>query len=314
MPDDRPADPEMLRTDGRPTLRLERRYPHPIDKVWRAVTEPEHLAQWFPSPVELDLRPGGAMRFSLGGGEGGDGGTTGEVLEVDRPRRFAFLWEGDRLQLDLAPDGDGTRVVLLHSFDDEPGGASFATGWEECLAVLHPLLAGERVPSPGEVRDEVGGGTGVRRHEELVELLGLAAGTVSEVDGRWTVRFERQLVCPAEVAWDLFMGVDQSTGEQREAPAVGEPLTAAAAPEVTLGVITDVDRAKLLAIDVAAAEPGEHVRVELAAGTGHGARLVLTVTGSAGRPAERDQAYDQWGAGAVSHIAAEGAAWALAQS
>ena len=54
---------QFLTLDGRPTVRVERRYPHPIDKVWRAVTTPEHLGQWFPSPVELDLRPGGAMRF-----------------------------------------------------------------------------------------------------------------------------------------------------------------------------------------------------------------------------------------------------------
>ena len=38
--------------DGRPTVRVERHYPHPIDRVWRAVTTPKHLGEWFPSPVE----------------------------------------------------------------------------------------------------------------------------------------------------------------------------------------------------------------------------------------------------------------------
>ncbi len=54
---------QFFTLEGRPTVRVERRYPHPIDKVWRAVTTPEHLGQWFPSPVEIDLRPGGSMRF-----------------------------------------------------------------------------------------------------------------------------------------------------------------------------------------------------------------------------------------------------------
>ena len=50
------------------------------------------------------------------------------------------------------------------------------------------------------------------------------------------------------------------------------------------------------------------MRVELADGTGHGARIVLTVTGT--DPAERDAAVDQWGTGAVGHLAAAAAAWA----
>ena len=54
------------------------------------------------------------------------------------------------------------------------------------------------------------------------------------------------------------------------------------------------------------------MRVELNEGTGHGARLVLTVTGS--DPAERDAAIDQWGAGAVAHLAREAARWALSEA
>ena len=60
-------------------LRLERRYPHPVEKVWGAVTEPAHLAQRFPSTVEVDLRVGGAMRF----GFGDEMVVTGEAAERD---------------------------------------------------------------------------------------------------------------------------------------------------------------------------------------------------------------------------------------
>ena len=40
------------RSDGRWRLRFTRALAHPPEKVWRAITEPEHLAQWFPTTIE----------------------------------------------------------------------------------------------------------------------------------------------------------------------------------------------------------------------------------------------------------------------
>src|SRR5687767_15037074 len=139
-----PAE-QFLTLDGRPTVRVERRYPHPLEKVWRAVTTPEHLGQWFPSPVELELRPGGAMRFSAFEGEAG---ATGTVLAVDAPRSLTFTWGSDQLSFELTPDGEGTMFTLLHAFDDRSGAASFGTGWEICLAGLRCVLADEPLPRP----------------------------------------------------------------------------------------------------------------------------------------------------------------------
>ena len=53
--------------EGRQALRFERRLTHPVDVVWRAITEPGELAHWFPSAVTIDLRVGGAMRFEFEG-------------------------------------------------------------------------------------------------------------------------------------------------------------------------------------------------------------------------------------------------------
>lgn len=296
MPDD-----HFLTLDGRPTVRVERRYQHPIEKVWRAVTTPEHLGEWFPSPVEVELRAGGAMRF---GGIDGDTPAQGTVEALDPPRLLTFTWGADRLTFELAPDGAGTRFALTHSFDDRAGAASFATGWEACLAGLRHVLVGEPLPPPDR---------GVARHEELVHEFGLDRPDVTEADGRWTVRYERQLTCPAEIAWNLWFGTDQTTGQQRQAPAVGEPLTPYMAPELVIGTITEVEAPRLLAFDVApTGGPGDHVRVGLSEGTGHGARLVLTVSGT--DPSERDAAVDQWGTGAVGHLAAAAAAWATSRA
>jgi uncharacterized protein YndB with AHSA1/START domain len=290
----------LFTVDGRPTVRVERRYPHPIEKVWRAVTTPEHLAQWFPSPVEVDLRPGGSMCFSAF--EGAPGGT-GTVEVVDPPRRLTFTWGTDRLTFELAASGDGTTFAVVHSFDDRVGAPSFAAGWDVCLAGLRSVLTGEPVPPLDR---------GIARHEELVREFGLDQPEVTEADGRWTVRMERQLTCPAEVAWDLWFGKDQVTGKQRVAPAVGEPLTPYMAPDVVIGTMTEVDLHRVLAFDVApTGGPGEHLRVELSPGTGHGARITLTVTGT--DPAEREAAAGMWATGAVGHLAAAAAEWAMAQ-
>ena len=44
--------------DGRPAVRFRRTYPHPIQRVWAAVTEPEELSHWFPAAVEIGMPSG----------------------------------------------------------------------------------------------------------------------------------------------------------------------------------------------------------------------------------------------------------------
>ena len=45
--------------DGRVAIRFVRLLPHPPEKVWRAITDPEQLAAWFPAVVDLG-QPTGA--------------------------------------------------------------------------------------------------------------------------------------------------------------------------------------------------------------------------------------------------------------
>lgn len=61
-------DPATLETiDGKPVLRLERRLAHSPKKVWRAITEPDEMAHWFPARVETELKVGAVMRFTFEG-------------------------------------------------------------------------------------------------------------------------------------------------------------------------------------------------------------------------------------------------------
>jgi uncharacterized protein YndB with AHSA1/START domain len=233
---------ESLQTsEGRSVLRMERWLKHPPEKVWKAVTEPERLADWFPGNVTLDLRTGGALTFELDGS-----GDTGTVTDLDPPRLIAYTWGADHLRWELHPDGDGTRLVLVHTFADRAGAASFGAGWHTCIVALDLALDGRPGADPG-VDD-------IALHERLVAQFGLDAGTVETSADGWRVRHERQLTRPADGVWGV--------------------LTDLAPPGAAV-------REHVLEH---AAEEGGSLRWELVVGTGHGARLVLTHTGAGGDP------------------------------
>lgn len=282
--------------DSRYRVVVERHFRHPIEKVWRAVTAPEHLSQWFPAPVELELVAGGAMRFP--GFKGA--AAAGRVEEVQAPRLLAFTWGDDQFTFALAAHEGGTRFTLVHVFDDRAGAASFATGWEACLRGLAAVVAGTEPPTAGP---------GVTRHEELVRTFGLDRPQVV-VDRRgWTLRYERQLVCPVQVAWNAWSGTDRVSRQQRPTPAVGESMTSAGVPGVVLGQVTEAVEPQRLTLDLAPDLPGDRLTLELGEGTGHGARATLTVTGTEGD--QRGPAEDAWGpAGALGELAEAGLAWA----
>jgi uncharacterized protein YndB with AHSA1/START domain len=84
----------------------------PADVVWRTITEPAQIEQWFADRVELDLRPGGADTFVFE-----DRATSKEMsapLVVDAvqpPHRFAFRWSHPEGQSPVA--GNSTLVEFL---------------------------------------------------------------------------------------------------------------------------------------------------------------------------------------------------------
>jgi uncharacterized protein YndB with AHSA1/START domain len=129
-----------LEFDGRPAVRFERTFPHPVARVWAAITEPGELVRWFPSAVELEPREGGTVRFS---GDPYMEGSSGVVLTWDPPHRLAFSWGPDELHVTLEAVGaGGCRLVLVNVLDDRTTAARNAGGWHVCLAELMKVLDG----------------------------------------------------------------------------------------------------------------------------------------------------------------------------
>lgn len=132
--------------DGRPAVRFVRAYPHPIAKVWAAVSDPDQLGRWFPSKVALDPRPGGAVTFSS---DPNIEDTTGTVLAYSPPHRVAFTWGNDALEFTLEPLADGgCRLTLLNFLEHRTAAARNAAGWQVCLGELTKALDGSATDGP----------------------------------------------------------------------------------------------------------------------------------------------------------------------
>lgn len=131
--------------DDRPAVRFERTYPHPRERVWRAVTDPAELPAWFPSQVEYEPRVGAPIRFT---GDPYAADTAGTVLAWDPPHRFAFTWGDGEVHLTLEDVDGGCRLVLVDVLDDPESAAQHAAGWHMCLDQVPPLLEGAATPGP----------------------------------------------------------------------------------------------------------------------------------------------------------------------
>ena len=132
--------------DDRPALIFERRLAHPVERVWRAVSDPAELADWFPTRVSGNVALGGRLSFEFPDGD--RRALEGEVLELEPPRRFAFTWGDDVLRIDLDAVGDGCRLRFTCIFDDPERAARDAAGWHVCLDRLELHLGGTPTDAP----------------------------------------------------------------------------------------------------------------------------------------------------------------------
>ena len=123
---------------------------HSPDKVWRALTDPELLAEWLLPVVDhkLDLAPGAAFTFKTQPYPGWDGTVNCELVEIEANRKLSYTWRVPFLDtvvtFTLTPTPSGTRLSLVQSGfkaeqKRESGGARY--GWKMMGGKLVELLA-----------------------------------------------------------------------------------------------------------------------------------------------------------------------------
>ena len=156
---------------GRPAVRFEREYRHPIQRVWRAVADADQARQWFPSALTFEPRVGGAVRFT-GDPNMSDG--EGVVLEYEPPRVLAFTWGGGEVHIALEAVGeDRCRFVLTNVLTADDEAARNAAGWDVCLGELDKVVRGEESQGPHAVP-----ATAWRATYESYVRSGMPAGAV----------------------------------------------------------------------------------------------------------------------------------------
>ncbi len=135
------------------------------EAIWDAITKPEWTQKYgYGSPVEYDLRPGGAYRGLATEMMKAHGGpevvVDGEVVEADPPRKLVQTWralwdpemvaEGPKRLTWELEEGEGgvTKVTVTHELDGAPRTATLVAGkdpnagggWSWILSDLKTLL------------------------------------------------------------------------------------------------------------------------------------------------------------------------------
>lgn len=131
--------------DGRWRLRFRRELRYPRTTVWRAVTEPDQLAEWFPSTIEGERRTGAELRFTFPDSAAVDP-IPGRMVELRAPECLEFSWGADLIRIELRELPDGTELTLFDTIEDVGKGARDGAGWHTCLDALAESLAGGPEP------------------------------------------------------------------------------------------------------------------------------------------------------------------------
>jgi uncharacterized protein YndB with AHSA1/START domain len=130
----------------------------PRERIFSALTDTAELARWFGPQgftmpgIEVDLRVGGAYRFTMQPPDGGDRfQIAGEFLEIEAPRRLVYTFRYEEPH----PDDRETVVALTleevgHATEVSLSQGEFATdarlelhrsGWTDSLEKLSELTA-----------------------------------------------------------------------------------------------------------------------------------------------------------------------------
>ncbi len=155
------AEAELARFIDRWTIEYVRTYPHSIERVWRAVSDPTEVSIWFWAG-RSDPRVGGPYQFGPD-----DAGFKGVITAFEPPRliRYGGPHAGPQSywQFELAPTDGGTRMVFvqritpgcwvnIHNWPadppDHPAGEAnpwrpgTLSGWHQALDHMGALMDG----------------------------------------------------------------------------------------------------------------------------------------------------------------------------
>jgi uncharacterized protein YndB with AHSA1/START domain len=128
---------------------VEREFPHPPDKLWRALTQPHLIEEWL---MKNDFKPAVGHRFNLRGEWGGV--LDCEVLAIEPNKTLSYAWNFAHADaafnlesvvtftLTATPTGTHLRMEQIGFRPEQKqayGGA--VAGWRQFFAKLEQVVA-----------------------------------------------------------------------------------------------------------------------------------------------------------------------------
>ncbi len=121
------------------------------EKLWQALTDPAFIRKyWFGMTAECDWTPGASWKLQFPDGRIAD---SGEVVEIDAPRRMVLKWRNEfmpelkaegytQMTCTLEPAGDQIKLTIVHAMPkpDSQFIAKVSGGWPMILSSLKSLL------------------------------------------------------------------------------------------------------------------------------------------------------------------------------
>ncbi len=141
------------------TLTIEKTFNAPLELVWKAWTEPEHLLKWWAPKgsdakvIAHDFRPGGTWKYSMpmpnGNGEFITEGVYKEIVEFEKiitSANFKPMTHNVEMQCFFEADGDKTHFTfnVVHETPEyckQQEEMGFYNGWGSVFQALEQLLA-----------------------------------------------------------------------------------------------------------------------------------------------------------------------------
>ena len=148
-----PADGDVETHGGSRILRFERYLPHPIERVWAAITQPEQLVTWL-AAATIDLRLGGHVQLRwLNTDEHGNAANVvmnATITQFDPPRLLEYTGDAHgTLRFELKEEASGCVLIFSNTLPlSHDRLRESLAGWHVHLDFLAESLEGQVVDWP----------------------------------------------------------------------------------------------------------------------------------------------------------------------
>lgn len=139
------------------TLEITRTINAPVEKVFRAWTDPDQLVQWFGCDqvsnvrVSQDLKVGGQYRIDAACADGNMSLVTGTFREIVPNQKLVYTWTNSSgefpandtvVSIEFFAKGSSTEIHLVHSnFALDKSAEGHTNGWQQSLDKLARFVA-----------------------------------------------------------------------------------------------------------------------------------------------------------------------------